>query len=193
MNKIVVNQLQKDCYNQANNGFEKDIRVQLVNEFKKEFGEHFDYKFGNVQEDTNKSHIEAKKAEFDLVLHFKDFVVIEVIEGNIQKARYPLDFFEIEVNISLKEVWSGAFDRFVEALESDLLKNEFSKYAPIDFNDYFHMVNNDKECVYKFIRDHKTNKILIYNKLKLKANRITQNEHFRLKVLLEDEGLFVLI
>lgn len=190
MKNVVVNVLQNDCFNQAQRGFEKDIRVQLVNEFKKEFGEHFDYKMGNVQKNNNEAHQEAKNADYDLVLYFKDFVVVEITEGNIIKRKFPLDFYKLTINISLKEVYTAAPNRFLNALETNLTTNQKNDYIPLDFNDLFHLMN-DENNPYLIIKDHKINKILIYNQTTLKNNSISQDNNFKLNVLLEDEGFSV--
>lgn len=191
MKNVVINVLQNDCFNQAKNGFESEIFNELVKELKKEYGEHFDYRMGNVQKNNNEAHQEAKNADYDLILYFKDFVVVEITEGDIVKRRFPLDFYKLTVNISLKEVFTTAPKRFLDCLNTNLTTNQKTNYIPLDFNDLFHLLNDENNS-YLIIKDNTTNKILIYNQSTLKNNTISQNDSFnKLSVLLEDEGFSV--
>ena len=188
--KNVVNVLQNDCFNQAQRGFESEIFNKLIKSLKKEYGEHFDYRMGNVQENNNRAHQVAKESDYDLVLHFKDFVAVEVVDGNIVKRRFPLDFYKLTINISLKEVYTAAPNRFLDCLNANLTTNQKNNYIPLDFNDLFHLLN-DENNPYLVIKDNTTNKILIYNQSTLKNNTISQDNNFKLNVLLEDEGFSV--
>jgi hypothetical protein len=183
-------QLQEDCYNQSKSGFEKEIELMVL-AMQKEFGVHLGVKWGKVKENTKEAHKDAKDSEYDLVLEFKDFVRIRVIEGNIVKDDYPLDFYKLTVRFCLKEIFGVAPGRFLDCLEAELTYSQKQKYAPIDFSDYFHVTTDKNDLVYLPLKDNHNGNILIYNKATLKANKISKEELkeiFKRSVLLEDEG-----